>query len=365
MNVEPARVDSREAEVLAVARALVTSDSYSSIAATLAGSLTVTKIGPTAMRVLTDTLAKGVVKVLARLGGARPRILADTGSTKPARVFDVRADPEIAFSSYAFELVRWLANTSLIKYESAERFASTAQTIGDEICAYLALRLVDGTPCAPMVASSPGLRTPLTWLGFTRTLARHLRRTVHVSPMASLFATDGSRTVLECLSDDLARRWAASATWDVSELLDAEHALRIVLLERAAVDAYLDAVEESGRWDLATFLIDAAARVLPPGATPRAVAARVAPRVKAEGTLRARTESRQHAGAIFHALGRLGRKRDELALVHFIDEGYDVAQATLSSWEVLGRDGFVRAANVVSSLASLDDLTVPESSRED
>jgi len=360
MNLVPARVDVRDAELLAVARALVTPDSYSSVASTLVGALTVTTIGPTAMRVLTDTLAKGVVKMLARLGGACSRIRADTGSTRPARVFDVRPVPDIAFSPYAFELVRWLANTPLGTYKRTARFEATAQTLGDEICAYLALRLVEGERLEPMVASAPGLRTPLTWLGFARSLSRQGDAKVRVASMVSLLATEGSRTVLECLAGDLARRWTVTASWDVSEVLDPEHALRIVLSERAVLAEYLDAIEKSGRWDLATFLIDAAARVLPPGAKPRDVAARAAPPVRAEGTLRARTESRQRAGALFHALGRLGRKRDELALVHFIDEGYDVAQATLSSWEVLGRDGFTRAANIVSTLASLDGLAAPE-----
>ena len=359
MNAQPARVDVREAEVLAVARALVTPDSYSSVAATLASALTVTTLGPTAMHVLTDTLSKGVVKTLARLGGARPRIRPDTGSVKPARVFEARPAPRIAFGPYTFELLRWLANTPLGARDSAARFDATPGTLGDELCAYLALRVVEGERLERAVASSPGLRTPLTWLGFARMLARHGDARAVVPPIHPLLATEDSRIVVECLAGDLARRWTASAVWDESDVLQAEHAVRIGLVERSVLDYFLEAVEKIGRWDLATFVIDAASRVLPPGAKPRDVAARAAPRVRAEGTLRARTEARQRAGALFHALGRLGKKRDELALTHFIDEGYDVAQATLSSWEMFGREGFTRAENVLSALASLDDLGHP------
>lgn len=355
-TVQPARVDVREAEVLAVARALVTPDSYSAISATLASSLGVTMLGPTAMRVLTDTLSKGVVKMLARLGGARPRIRPDTGSVRAARVFEVRPAPKIAFGAYTFELVRWLANTPLGARESVSRFGGSPETLGDEICAYLALRLVEGQRLERAVASSPGLRGPLSWLGFARSLARHGDERTVVPPMHALLEGEDARIVVECLAGDLARRWTAMTAWDEDDVLHAEHAVRIGVLERAVLDHFLDAVERDGRWDLATFVIDASSRVLPPGAKPRDIAARAAPRVRAEGTLRARTESRQRAGALFHALGRLGKKREELALVHFIDEGYDVAQATLSSWETLGRDGFTRAANVLSALASLDDL---------
>ena len=354
--MQPARVDVKEAELLAVARALVSPDSYAAVAATLASALSVTKLGPTAMHVLEDTLSKGVVKTLARLGGARPRIRPDTGSTRPARVFDVRPPPKIAFSAYTFGLVRWLANTPLGAKGSSSRFEEMPRTIGDELCAYLALRLVEGERLERALASAPGLRTPLTWLGFARPLARHADEHAVVPPMSSLLATEDSRIVLECLAGDLARRWTAMVAWDEAEVLPAEQALRIVILERAVLEHFADAVETSGRWDLATFVIDAASRALPPGAPPRAIAARAAPRVKAEGTLRARTEARQRAGALFHALGRLGKKRDELTLVRFIDDGYDVAQATLSSWEVLGRDAFIRAEDVLSTLGSLDDL---------
>ncbi len=372
MSAQPVRVDVREAEVLAVARALVTPDSYGSVAATLASALPVTTLGPSAMRVLTDTLSKGIVKTLARLGGARLRIRPDTGSPKPARVFDVRPVPKIAFSTYTFELVRWLANTPLGARESTARFVASPRTIGDELCAYLALRLVEGERLERVLASSPGLRSPLTWLGFARPLARHGeevsptypsgREDAAIVPSMHSLATEEGRIVVECLAGDLARRWTATVAWDEDDVLPAEHAVRIGVLERAALDHYLDAVNEIGRWDLATFIIDAAVRVLPPGAKPRDIAARVVPRVRAEGTLRARTESRQRAGALFHALGRLGKKRDELALVHFIDDGYDVAQATLSSWEMLGRDGFTRAESVLSTLASLEELTAPERS---
>jgi FtsH ternary system domain X6 len=357
-----ARVDVREAEMLAVARALVTPDSYASVSATLAGAVELQKIGPSAMRVLSDTLSKGVVKTLARLGGARPRIRPDTGSAKPARVFEVRSAPKLAFGTYAFELIRWLTTMPLGARATITPFETRPATLGDELCAYLALALVEGERLERAVASSPGLRTPLTSLAFARVLARHASNEgVEAVPnLDALVASEDARVVVECLASDLARRWTASAIWPEADVLSAEHALRIVGFERAVLDSFLDAVEKSGRWDLATFVIDAAARVLPPGAKPRDVAARAAPRVLAEGTLRSRAEARQRAGALFRGVARLGKRRDELALVHFIDDGYDVAQAVLASWEVLGREAFARAENVLSTLASLEDLGAAE-----
>ncbi|MDF2692536.1 MAG: hypothetical protein K0S65_919, partial [Labilithrix sp.] len=153
------QVSLRDAELLAVARALVTPDAYSSVSATLAGSLDLETLGPSAMRVLEDTLSKGVVKALARFGGARPRPRPDTGSAKPARVFEVRSAPKIAFGAYTFELVRWLTNTPLGVRDTGLRFDAKPETLGDEICAYLTLALVEGQRLERAVASSPGLCT--------------------------------------------------------------------------------------------------------------------------------------------------------------------------------------------------------------
>jgi hypothetical protein len=358
----PARVGSREGELLAIARALVSPDSYPSIEGALASAVAVTKLGPTAMRVLEDTLAKGVVKTFARLGGGRPALrlgaaesatAPSVGAAKLTRVFEARAAPAISFGAYTFELLRWLANTPLRSKADGAPFEATPETVGDELCAYLALRLVEGQRMERRVAESPGLRCDLTWLGFARPLARH-GHNVSLPTLERLLETEERRVVLECLAVDLARRWRDGAVWNDVDVLDAEHATLIGTVERAVVDRFLDAVDRKQRWDLATFLIEAGARALPRGASVRDVAARAVPRVGADGTLRLRTESRRKAGALFHALVRLGKTRDALALVRFIDDEYESAQAVLTSWEHIGRDAFARAEGVLSALDSLD-----------
>jgi hypothetical protein len=348
------RVTPAEAELLAVARALVTPDAGASIEGTLGDPILVTKIGPTAMAVLKSTLARGTVKMLARLGGSRPRVRPNTGNTRATRVFEVRPSPNLAFSKYTFELVRWLTATPLHVRE-AGKFDAVPATLGDELCAYLALRLVSGGRFERVVASAPGLRTRLSWLGFSRSLARFGAETSPPS-LEGILATEDRRTVVECLAGDLAQRWTATSAWDPDDVIDPELAVRIGTVERGVLKAFVDEIEKQGRWDLATFLIEAGTRALPRGMTARDLAARVAPRVRAEGTLRSRTESRRRAGALFQALARLGKKRDALALVRFIDDDYDAAQAVLTSWEILDRDGFVRAEGVLSSLDALEEL---------
>lgn len=350
-----ARVTTAEAELLAVARALVSPDPLASIEGTLGDPIHVTKIGKTAMAVLKSTLARGSVKMLARLGGARPRVRPNTGTPKPTRVFEVRTSPELAFGKYTFELIRWLTVTPLVDRDRDLRpFDAAPTTLGDELCAYLALRLVVGGRFERAVASASGIRTRLSWLGFPRALARWGPPPNEPVLAGILSGVDG-RTVVECLSGDLAGRWAASSAWDPDDVLDPDVAVGVGTAERSVLDAFVDEVEGQGRWDLATFLIEAGTRALPQGASARDVAARAAPRVRSEGTLRARTEARRRAGALFRSLVRLGKKRDALALVRFIDDDYDAAQALLSSWEMLDRGGFVRAQGVLSSLDALED----------
>lgn len=338
-----------EAELLGVARALVTPGAYPSVEHTLATPHELTTLGPTAMRILESTLAKGSVKMLARLGGAR----------RAHRVLPIasRPPPGLAFSAYSFQLVRWLTCTR-VGDPSAATFDATPLTIGDELLSYLTLRLVEDHPLARPIAAQPGLHaSALAWLGYAGVLARHGRIEEPVVPAFEKLLDDADErgtVVLECIADDLRRRWAIASASPV-DAIDPARAVRIVLAEQRTLNGFLDAVERKGRWELATFLVEAGARVLPGGAVVRDVAARVVPIVREGGALRARTEARRKAGALFHALRRLGEKRDELALVRFFEDGYDDAQRVLAAWDVLGKDGFSRAEEVVRELDALPD----------
>jgi hypothetical protein len=359
-NAGPALVDAREAELLAIARALVTPDSYPSIEGALATAVTVKKIGPRAMAILESTLAKGIVRTLARSGGAKIR--RRPGSSVPARVFDVRPPPALAFGRYTFELLRWLTQSPLNLREPVAALGATPDTHGDQIVAYLVLRLVEGRRLERLVAAAPALRCPLTWLGFARSLARHApdgEPPITSLDTGSLALSEDSRTVVESLVSDLTSRWIASTTWNEHELLPADVLLRIGRVEHAVLGSFLDGVERAERWDLATFLIDAGARTVVRGVPVRDIASRLLPSLRPDASLRIRTDARRQTGALFRALARLEKKRDAFALVHFIDEGYDAAQATLSSWEPFGKDGFARAADVISILESLDPLGAP------
>ena len=356
---EPLRVGPVERSAISVARALFGQGTYLAIEPTLAAKMPLQKLGPSAMAVLKDTLGKGTVKILARLGGARPRLRAGApAGSKPVRVFDLRPVPTIAFGPFTFELVRWLTSVPLDD-ASSPALEAVPETLGDELLAYLAIRLVEGQRMERRVASQQGMRSsPLVWLGHARVLSRH-ETAGDLEPKApafdTLLAREEGRLFVECLAADLARRWHDTAHWS-DHVLEPQHALRIVNAERRTLDAFMDAVERVGRWDLATFLVDAGIRLVGRGLKIYDIAGRAAPPIRAEGSLRTRTETRRRAGAIYQALVRMGARREHLSLVRFFEDGYDDAQSLLMAWDGLGRDGFLRAAEVIRALDSLDAL---------
>lgn len=345
---------SGEVDLLTIARAIVSAEPDVAVDASLAIDAKVKLLGPRAMAALEDTLAKGTVHMLARLGGGRAVVRPDAGNPKPTRAYDVRPVPKLAFGRYTFELLRWLTRTPLGQF-AVKPFDTMPETIGDELIAYLAMRLVAGRRFEPTIAAQPGIAGSLVWLGFARSLARY--NEAAPPSFDALLSTADGRLVVECLADDLARRWAATSAWGPKDLLELDLAARVGVRERATLDGLIDAAAKSERWDLATFIVEAARHVLPPGVRPEIVAQRAAPPVKSGGSLRARTEARQRAGALFQVLPRLSRRYEEWALIRFVDDGYDVAQASLSSWSPFGREGFSRGAAVVSELTSLDAFT--------
>jgi hypothetical protein len=355
-RTDPVRVAPHERDVIAVARALFGSRTSLAIEPILAGASPVEKLSPTAMSLLQSTLARGSVHMLARLGGSQARLRP--GVAKPTRVFDARPVPVIAFGPWSFELVRWLASVPLDDRSAPDldQRRGAPETIGDELLAYLTLRLVAGSRFERRIAAQVGVRaSSLAWLGHARALARYARGDDAEPPsFDGLLAQGEGRLVVECLVGDLASQWKSTAHWSRDEPCDPPEALRIATAERRTLESFLDALERQGRWDLGTFLVDAGAALLGGGSTTLDLAARAAPPVRAEGPLRIRTEARRRSGAVYHALARIGARREHLSLVRFFEDGYDDAQSLLTTWEVLGRDGFSRAGQATRALDALE-----------
>ena len=323
-----ARVSLAERDFLLIAQGLVGGRTLAEIEPALSSARPIERLGPTAMHVFRDTLAKGSVLTLLRSGGAKRKI------------WERELSP-IAFSPYSFSLVAWLGSQPLGE-QPLEKLSARPRTLGDELVAYRACALVAGTPFEAAVAAQTALRaSPLAWLGFPAMLGRREPAAIDAGFFAPLIE---SSLLLDALGDDLALGWAALRP---SESEPAHAALRVQ-------SAFLDAVEASNAFAAASFFVEAGRRVLLTGAPPAAIAESYTRAIRG-GTLAERTETARAAAALLTALVRLGRAHDELSLVRFFDEGYEKAQATLARWEPLGKPGFARASDVLSSLSRLPE----------
>ncbi len=356
MNAEPAVVTRGEHDLLVVARALVEPGSFDAVEPLLRGEVRVKKMAPTGMRLLRDVLAKGAVRALARGGGWRSRARTGGGGrVATGRLWEIHPSLELRFSPFTYELVRWLAAAPLAAAKVPTLDGVSATTAGDEIVAYLACALVEGSEIAGVVAAQPAVRSSaLAWLAFSRMLA--LSSPSSTPPAAAAFARIAAgpgAVVVEGLEDELAHR-AIAGVHAGGALADPRAASGAGAAERAVLDAFLDAADAAGRRDLATFLVTAGSRLLGTGASPAALAAAWTAALDPNARLADRAEARRASAAPLRALRRVGRWDEEARLTRFFDDGYDAAQALLARWEHLGRDGFARADDVARALDSLD-----------
>lgn len=353
-------------ELLLVARAVAQGGPYEAVDPILRGATRLDGLPPTAMRVLEDTIAKGCALALARLGGWRrvARVTTTAGGERAVatgRAWEVHpiAGPALDFSPYTFELFRWLLTAPLGDPKPAPFTLSAPATAGDELVTYLVCALVEGRAVAPTVAAQPSVqRSALAWLGFPRLFAEAAASTsARPSPPTPRAFTRllerGGALVLDALGDDLARR-AVAFERHRARVQEPVRLRALSELRQAALDSYLDAVLAAGRDDLASFVVDAATVLLPRAVPTDAVASLWIAELDKAAPLRDRADARRASGAHLRALARLAQRRRELALVRFIDEGYDVAQVVLARWERIDNDGFSRAAEVLARLESLE-----------
>ena len=378
-QVAPIRVTLAERDLLVVARAVMGREPFAFVEGILRGRARVASLGPTAMGALRRTLATAAVWKLARGGGARvePRFAA--GELRRGRAWEITPDLSLAFGRFTFELLRWLVEQPLgasLGFRGGPRADAPApldaapETAGDELVCEGLLRLVAGTPLEPEIVTQPGVRaSAFAWLGHVDALAwatapprvpegpTELAPPVEVTAarMSALVRAERA-VVVDAMRDDLSRAWTNAAAMPApsDRLPHALGAAHVAVARGHVLSAFVDAAREAGRLDLATFLVTAAARVVPAGAS-AAVTAEALTRGLAEGgPLRDRSRARRHACALLRVVATLDVDREQLAHVRFFDEGYELAQATLAAWDVLGKDGFARVREVVRELDAID-----------
>jgi hypothetical protein len=343
------RVAQSEYDLLTVARSIVGEGSFATIDPIVhIGRKLPDKVGPTAMRLLEETLARGVVLELARRGGWRPmQHVSGPGPTaQPARLWERHAaPPPIPFSPRSLKVLRFLSSG-----QKGELPAELPLSLGDELTIYLALDLLHSGSAAQTLAEQPLVRASrLAWLGFYDVLVRHeMPQRGLLDPSAfAPFVTGPGAIVLEALQQDLARR-TLEVERGKKEIRKLETMTSLGAVQGETLGSFMDAADKAGRRDLAGFLLEAGAKLLARPVPPSAWIERL----ELIGALSAKTAGARAAGALLRVLGRWQKWDEDHRSVRFIDDGYDASQLLLRKYEQLG-DRYRHGEDVLRALDSL------------
>lgn len=301
------------------------------------------KLGPSARAALQDTLSRGLVLALGRQGGWL--------GLDARRLWERTPAPPLHFTGNTVRLLRWLVNAPLAEAEVPPLVLEGALTPAEEAVVTILLEALHGTGCEAALARQPALRTSA------------LVTLAHAGPMARALALDDvpafdvARLALwvDGLRSLLARAWV-SAEADKAHVIDPGALARFGQAQGRVLAAFFTALDGAGRRDLATFLVDAAARWLALG---RPVASYSA-QLPGDAPLRARTDARRASAAFLRAIATLRAWDEQHRGVRFMDDGYEDAQRLLKDWQRLGEAGFARAAALVRELDAIPTLTPAE-----
>ena len=340
-----AAVTQSEAQLLLLARSAVglvpTMDVMRLLTSSVSPPAT---LGPTARGLLADTLGRGTVLALARHGGWRKGLEGRRG-------WERHEAPALHFTGSIVRLFQWLLRTPLGDLDAAPLATRAPLTLGESIVATLLLDQLRETGWDLVLARQAPLRSsPLVVLAHTAQLARQ-------GPLDVPLAFDGLGVAIDGLGGLLSRSWVAGERMK-RDVTDPTVLRRIGEAQGAVLDGFLSTIDGAGQRGLATFLVDAGVEWL---RTTRS-AEELARSLSHETPLRDRSEARRSAGAFLRALGRLREWHQQHRGVHFIDDGYEVAQHLVRDWERLGEPGFSKASELVAQLDALPSEPRPTGS---
>jgi hypothetical protein len=337
------RVAASEAELIAIARALIAPGGRDVWPTLAAGRALPAAIGPTCEALFADALALAWPALWRRDGGGPRASLTDGGRrVVRGRLWERCAPAPLRFTAATLQLVRWLVASPLGAGTEVAELDAMPLSIGDEVALYLALDLAAGTAAQRVLARQPMTRaSPLAWLGFAHWMAGP-------PPSFAPRATGAGAVVVDALGRELAARWRAVELGKAA-LEDPDELLAYGRGQAAALDGFMAACDAAGRRDLAGFVIDAARPLLADGERRWPAPRRLDPST----SLKARTAARQAAGALLRAVRRWAAWDEQHRGVRFIDDDYEAAQLLLARFEPIGRAGAETAAALLAGLADL------------
>jgi hypothetical protein len=356
----PARVSASEHDLLTLARALCGAGSFALVEPLLgAGRKLSPRVSPAALRVLGETLTRGLVLELGRRGGARAaRFLDAHGEVRAGRLWERHATPPtLTLTSHTPRLLRaWISGRKPDPSTPAPapRPAYATFTLADTLVGYLALDAATthalSAPASRFLAGDLALRAqPLVWLGFTELLAGAGPPALDDAAWDALFADRDATLVLEALQPDLARLVAAGERRK-RHIRSGARMRGLGEAQDAVLAGFLAAADRAGRRDLAGFVVTAGVELCASAPQPSAWLASL----EGVGSLGERAAARHAAGAFLRAFARWAVWDEQHRAVRFVDDGYPAAQHLLACYQPARAGAADHAERVRRALDSLD-----------
>jgi hypothetical protein len=311
-------------------------------------------LGRPAVGLVQDALATGTTLLLARAGGWRRERHLRGEAVVSGRLWERTPPGELglSFSGETLGFLVWITAVDLKRpREAVWKPEPSKCTAGDRAFlyfAYAALREQEAHRKLRLPSRPAFARHGLCRLAFPE----DFEEDADDEPPDFVPWTDGvGSCLLEALQPELAARWVQVER--VKEhLTDYAHMRALGRSQALVLDAYYKAVEAAGRLDLARFLLDAAAGVLPEGAQSGMwVGSLQAP---AGARLADRAETYRAATAFLRSLERTAAWTNRARRTGYFDEGYAASQLWLADWERC--DGDARLARAREIIRHLDPL---------
>jgi hypothetical protein len=301
-------------------------------------------LGRVAARLTEDALRKGVTQLLATRGGWRREQFLRKGRVVNGRLWERSPPAELGlrFSQSALEFLRWI---TAVKPDAQKPLAYPE-----------ALELSDGDQVLFLFVHE-GLRQfnvkHLDWMSLPAFTQNGLCRLAYPDDFAErsgetvpdfVYWTNPARAwILEALHHDVAGRWVR-IEWRKRHIQDPAVMRALGMEQERILDAFLIAVENAGRLDLARFLLMAAVRLLPDYADAQGWVGSLE-----HGSQRLADRAATYAGALafLRQLPRLQQWNRRARAIGYFDDGYEGSQLWKSDWERHDGDALTERASAI------------------
>jgi hypothetical protein len=286
-----------------------------------------------------NTLAVGMTERLARLGW-QPQRTQRGYAIVAGRLWErcPREVRTLAFSGQTLQWLIWLTSDNFADPQASPKLKPARFTLGDRVLRLQAMLVLNHTLGVGTLLTQPGFRDhALIALLFPETRAEQ-RITGEIDFMP--WVRDEGAWLTETIAPLLADRWVQIERAK-RQSADPAFVRLLSTTQQQVLDAFLDEVTRTGRWDLARWLITAAAGVL------REVPAheRYFARFQTDGMRMAERSMLYEQGlALFRGLERLQQHHRQARSIGFYDEAYQASQLWKSDWERLHGDAICNQA---------------------